>query len=826
MIASTVALLLVSGGFVTYELVTFRQSMTRDLSTLAEIIGNESTSALSYEDQKTAEEVLGALKAKKHIVAAALYEPNGHLLAQYQQTNTASNPIPARPEKVGSRVENNNLVLFQGIHLQGELVGTIYLKSDLDRKSTRLRRYAAIILLFMLASTVVTFFLSSALQRVISRPIFHLAETAKTVSVDKNYSVRATKHGNDELGQLIDGFNEMLSQIQDRDVALHDANNELEQRVSSRTRDLQAEVVERKRAEEGLQQQFTRISLLNQITQSISERQDTESILHVVLRQLEDHLELDLGSVALFDAEADTFNIAALRVKNPLLASKFDLREGMVLAFADTGLSLCKEGQTVYMRDTLKTPGLLTEKLAGVGWRSAVAVPLLVENKLFGVMLAGRLNADSFNSGDCEFLRMLSEHVALAAHQSRLHTELEHAYNELRQTQQTVMQQERLKALGQMASGIAHDINNALSPVVGFADLILRGEHGLSDTGKKYLKHIMTAGEDIAHIVARLREFYRRRDDHESLQELNLNALAEQVVDMTRPRWRDIPQSHGITIEVQTDFAPDVPKFAGIESEMREALTNLVLNAVDALPNGGKITIRTRVTRRDITQAGIKYPTYVMLEVADTGTGMSEETRRRCLEPFFSTKGKRGTGLGLAMVYGVTERHEGTIEIQSEVGKGTIFRLILPVREMVHAESESEENARPLAPLQILCIDDEPLLRELLKELLERDGHTVEVSDGGQSGLDAFRLARERHRPFDVVITDLGMPYIDGREVVKVLKAESPKTLIVMLTGWGAFMKEEDTLPQQVDGFLSKPPRLREIRETLRRVVCDRTAKT
>ena len=177
------------------------------------------------------------------------------------------------------------------------------------------------------------------------------------------------------------------------------------------------------------------------------------------------------------------------------------------------------------------------------------------------------------------------------------------------------------------------------------------------------------------------------------------------------------------------------------------------------------------------------------------------------------------------MVYGVTERHEGTIEIQSEVGKGTIFRLILPVREMVHAESESEENARPLAPLQILCIDDEPLLRELLKELLERDGHTVEVSDGGQSGLDAFRLARERHRPFDVVITDLGMPYIDGREVVKVLKAESAKTPIVMLTGWGAFMKEEDTLPQQVDGFLSKPPRLREIRETLRRVVCDRTAQ-
>ena len=581
---------------------------------------------------------------------------------------------------------------------------------------------------------------------------------------------------------------------------------------------LAQDVAERKRAEAGLQQQFTRISLLNQITQAISERQDTDSILHVVLRQLEDHTRLDLGGVALYDAEADTLNLAALRVKNFLLVSKLDLHEGTVLKFAEAGVPLCKEGQMVYAPDTMKQPAAFFEKLAGAGLRSAVAVPLLVENKLFGVLFAARLKPDGFSSGDCEFLRMLSEHVALAAHQARLHSELARAYNELRQTQQTVMQQERLKALGQMASGIAHDINNALSPVVGFADLMLRGEHGLSDNGKKYLKHIMTAGEDIAHIVARLREFYRRRDDHESLQELNLNALAEQVVDMTRPRWRDIPQSHGITVEVQMDFAPDVPKFAGIESEVREALTNLVLNAVDALPHGGKIIIRTNVPRCESSTGGKKLPMHVVLEVSDTGIGMDEETRKHCLEPFFSTKGRRGTGLGLAMVYGVTQRHEGTIEIQSERGQGTTFRLIFPIRKIDHAGVDLEESNVAIDPLQILCIDDEPLLRELLKHLLERDGHHVEVSDGGQSGLDAFRLARERGAPFDLVVTDLGMPYVDGRQVARTLKHESPATPIVMLTGWGAFMKEDDTLPSQVDGVLSKPPRSREIRETLRRI--------
>ena len=364
-----------------------------------------------------------------------------------------------------------------------------------------------------------------------------------------------------------------------------------------------------------------------------------------------------------------------------------------------------------------------------------------------------------------------------------------------------------------MASGIAHDVNNALSPVIGFADLILKGDYGLKPDAKKYLGHIRTAGEDIAHIVARLREFYRTREINESLQYLNLNTLIEQVVDMTRPRWRDIPQSNGVTIEVQSVLAPDMPRLAGIESEIREAITNLVLNAVDAMPNGGRITIGTHVMRND----GDKHPLKVAVEVTDSGTGMDEETRKRCLEPFFSTKGKRGTGLGLAMVYGVMERHAGNIEIQSEVGNGTTFRLLFPVRANAASTEPEKDNGKNVEPMQILCIDDESLLRELLKEILERDGHEVVLSDNGQSGLDEFRIASERNRPFDLVITDLGMPYIDGRQVARTIKLESPRTPVVMLTGWGAFMKEDGSGPAEVDGILSKPPRSREIRDMLRK---------
>ena len=822
MVASTVALMLVSSGFVIFEVFTHRQVMTSDLSALAEIIGNQSTATLIYDDKAAAEEILRALSAKKHVVAAGLYQ-DGRLFAQYPAHTAVPGLFPASPEQEGVRFEQKHMVLFHVIQLDGERIGVVYLKSDLQELNERLTRYAAIILLFMLASSAVTFFLSSFLQRIISRPIFHLAETAKIVAAQKNYSIRATKHGADELGQLIDGFNNMLGQIQERDEALLHANDKLEKRVQERTKDLRAEITERQRAETALQQQFARISLLNQITQVISERQDTESILYVVLRQLEDELSLDLGSVALFDAQAETLNVAALRLKNPLLSAKLDLREGTVLAIGDTGMNLCQQGQTVYVPDTLKAPAELGERLAGAGLRSAVAVPLLVEDKLFGVLLAARLKADAFSSGDCEFLRMLSEHVALAAHQARLHSELERAYNELRETQQSVMQQERLKALGQMASGIAHDVNNALSPVVGFSELLLQSEHGLTGAGKKYLKYIRTAGDDIAHIVVRLREFYRHRDDQESLQELNLNAMAEQVADMTRPRWRDIPQSNGVTLQMNLDLAPDLQEIVGNESEVREALTNLVLNAVDALPNGGEITVRTRVSARDVVPADASQPAYVVIEVSDNGTGMSEETRKRCLEPFFSTKGKRGTGMGLAMVYGVMERHEGSIEIQSEQGKGSTFRLIFPVRKLAAGSATAEEKITPPQRLQILYIDDEPLLRELLKELLERDGHLVRVSDNGQSGLEAFRSARQQGNPFDVVITDLGMPYLDGRQVAKILKRESPATPVVMLTGWGTIMREDGAVPEQVDGVLSKPPRCRELRETLCRVTQSRT---
>jgi CheY-like chemotaxis protein len=372
-----------------------------------------------------------------------------------------------------------------------------------------------------------------------------------------------------------------------------------------------------------------------------------------------------------------------------------------------------------------------------------------------------------------------------------------------------------------MASGIAHDINNALSPVLAFSELVLKKEDQLSPASRKHLEHIKTAAEDIAHIVERMSEFYRRRQQGKRMGLVNVNKLVEQVVDLTRPRWHDMPQNHGVVVKVTTALAETLPDLYANESEFRETLTNLLLNAIDALPKGGTIQIATKAVTDTTEFFGGSAPTKILLEVQDDGIGMDETTRQRCLEPFFSTKRDRGgSGLGLAMVYGMVERHQGTIEVESELEKGTTMRLIFPVRSAPAAGDDTHHTTiLSRKALRILCIDDEPLLRELLKELLEFEAHCVTTADGGQAGLDAFLTAKAAGHPFDVVVTDLGMPHVDGRKVAQGMKEASPETPIILLSGWGSMMNEKGDHPTHVDTILSKPPRPAELHETILKVV-------
>jgi signal transduction histidine kinase/ActR/RegA family two-component response regulator len=408
--------------------------------------------------------------------------------------------------------------------------------------------------------------------------------------------------------------------------------------------------------------------------------------------------------------------------------------------------------------------------------------------------------------------------------QSKLHSDLQRAYDELRQTQQTMVQRERLLALGQMSSGMAHDINNAISPILGFSELLIQQEEGMSEPALKHLSYIRMAAQDIAQMVARMSEFYRRRDQTEPLRAVDINKLAGEVVELTRPRWRDMSQSQGANVKVTTNLAQNLPLLESNAGELREGLTNILLNSVDALPGGGNITISTRFVETGPPGSGA--PGHIVIEIADNGVGMDETTRRRCLEPFYSTKQQRGgTGLGLAMVYGMMERHEGKIEIVSELGRGTTVRLVFPLRQSISSQAQPPAGLAPRSGLRILCVDDEPLLREMMNEILRSQKHKVIVADSGRSGLAQFEFANKAGDPFDLVITDLGMPELDGRELAQRIKEISPKTPVIMLTGWGKVLDEKLGACDAVDIIVTKPPRMKEVNDAIARVMAKKEAK-
>jgi CheY-like chemotaxis protein len=286
-----------------------------------------------------------------------------------------------------------------------------------------------------------------------------------------------------------------------------------------------------------------------------------------------------------------------------------------------------------------------------------------------------------------------------------------------------------------------------------------------------------------------------------------------------------VPLERGVVIEVRTELAAELPKVLGTESDIRDALTNLIFNAVDAMAEGGTLLLRTR-PGPPLEEQGVEPAPSVQLEVADTGAGMDEQTRRRCLEPFFTTKGERGTGMGLSMVYGMVKRHGAQLEIDSTVGHGTTVRVCFIAAAAQGTAQGREQPTAPVRPLRLLVVDDEPLILQSLSQVLNNAGHTVVTVDGGQAGIEAFTAAHHDTGAFDLVITDLGMPYVDGRAVATAVKALSPSTPVVLLTGWGQRLSTEQSVPQHVDRLLSKPPKLSELHRALAELTTGRHSST
>jgi signal transduction histidine kinase len=379
----------------------------------------------------------------------------------------------------------------------------------------------------------------------------------------------------------------------------------------------------------------------------------------------------------------------------------------------------------------------------------------------------------------------LASQAGVAIQNAQLLHELRATLQKLEASQQQVVQTERLSALGEMAAGVAHDFNNLLAVVVGRAELLLKA--GQEPAVARDVQVIRQAAWDGAQTVRRIQEFTRTRQTRPSGR-VDMGELLRDVVELTRGRWKDEAQSLGVSYDVRVESAT-VPPVKGIASELREVFMNLLINGLDAMSGGGQFVFRVS-----------NYAETVTITAEDTGCGMSEETRRKVLEPFFTTKGARGTGLGLSVSWGIVKRHGGTIDIESRLGEGSVFIVRLPVSKQATAAEVREWTPRPARKAHVLVIDDEREVRAVLRDMLTSIGHTVVEAASGEEG-----LAYCESEAVDLILADVSMPGMSGWDVAAACQRRFPRVPLGFVTGWGDRLNQEEATRSGVRFVLSKP---------------------
>jgi signal transduction histidine kinase/ActR/RegA family two-component response regulator/uncharacterized protein YigA (DUF484 family) len=525
------------------------------------------------------------------------------------------------------------------------------------------------------------------------------------------------------------------------------------------------------------------LTTLYEIGKTLSSTLDLDDLFKKALELLDDRLGYTSCGVLLLDKEKDELYVKQVTGRNLEEAQKLRFRvgiDGIVGWVASTG-------ELAYVPDVSKDSRYIP---GGPSIKSEAAFPLKVRNQLFGVL---NIESDELNGFDEEDLKTLSSfasQMSISIENAQLFSDLKQTLQELRQAQDQIVQAEKLRAMGEMASGVAHDFNNVLAVVLGNIQLLLHQlDHLSPEEVREGLKVIERSSKDGAETIRRIQEFTGVRRDKEFVT-LSFNDIIEEVVGITQPRWRDQAQKKGIQVGLKTQLG-DIPMVMGNPSELREVLTNIVFNAVDAMPKGGELTITTQPQTED----------WVEVRIADTGIGMTDEVKRRVFDPFFTTKGVTNSGLGMSVSYGIIKRHGGEILIESELGKGTCFVIHLPTgygeEEAVVKEVPAVKESRQA---RILVIDDEDSVRDVLSRMLKAKGHQVAVASNGEEGIERFRS-----EPFDLVFTDLGMPKLSGWDVGKTIKTINPKVPIAMITGWGVELDRGKLSESGIDLIVSKP---------------------
>src|SRR5713101_1420668 len=506
-----------------------------------------------------------------------------------------------------------------------------------------------------------------------------------------------------------------------------------------------------------------KLGTLNEVVELSARIPNIQDLLASVLQSTMRAVRANIGSIMLLNQERLTLRIAASRGLPEGLQDEAEIQVGEGIAG-----KVAQIGEPVIVDDIESDPRFAKLNDPRYGTGSFMCMPVRVGDRVIGVLnlakkedRSGGTVIRAFTPTDLQFLNALMTYIGYAVDNARLLEEaqdaarkLQSVVDDLKATQAQLVRGETLSAIGKLASGMAHHLNNLFAVILGRLETLLVKVP--DQEARRYLEIVQRAAQDGAEVVRRVQRFSRVQPVSRTVP-VDLNQLAQEVLELTRPRWHNEALLRQIRIDTALDLGTIRP-VAGELAPLREVLMNLLLNGIDAMPDGGRLILKTWMTGPDVHCA-----------VSDTGAGMSEEVRHRALDPFFTTKGPKSTGLGLSVTYGIVQRHNGKLEIDSAPGRGTIVTITLPA--MGTAMSAPATAASPALPapshLRVLIVDDEPEVRSALADMLGIAGHTAFQAAGGREALAWL----DAGQPVDLVLTDLGMPGMMGSEVAERVKA-------------------------------------------------------
>jgi two-component system, sensor histidine kinase and response regulator len=749
MLASVVALFLACASFVGYEVLAQRRTMVRTLFSLADVVRDNAYSPLLFNDQKAARELLSSLGTDSHIVAACIYDKNGSPFARYWRDGNADQYQAPPVEAESYRFTSDSLRLFHKIAVDGRYAGAVFIQSDLQELYLRLRLYAAIVLAVLLLSALVVFFLSTKLQHVISGPIVHLERTATAVASERNYSIRANKQGGDEMGRLIDRFNEMLDQIQQRDVALREARDELERRVAERTAELRQEVAERKRAERALyqSQQLYRLMALN-----------ASDLLYVY--------RPDSGKVDWFGQTAKLFG------------------------HADGEFPEGREGWEARIHpDDLDRVRATYQRSNDTGEAFQVEYRIRREDGawLYWADRGRPVYDDDDGRSVIEFVGACTDV-----------TERKRAESELINAKEAAEGANRAKS--EFLANMSHEIRTPMNGVIGMTGLLLGTK--LLPEQRDYAETIRASAESLLTIINEILDFSKIESGKLTFEilDFHLPELVESTLDLLAD------QARRKEIELVCWLPTDLPKrLRGDPGRLRQVLLNLLGNAVKFTEQGEVFLQIEKVEEAD-GEVTLRFV------VKDTGIGIRPQAQRTLFDPFTQADGSTtrkygGTGLGLAISKQLVQMMGGAIGVESVPGRGSTFWFTARLQRQALPGTTLLLRDDLFANARVLVVDDNQTNCKVLHDYLRSWRLESQCVSNGVEALRALRQAVLAGKPYNLVITDLRMPDMDGIMLTRAIKTdpEIPQPKIILATSVGPRLTDAEAMECGVDQCLLKP---------------------